>query len=461
VRILVQLAPPGLPRLQAMQVNAPVLAMALAATTLVGMVFGMAPALSAARGDLHEGMRGASRRTVGVSRTARSALVIAEMALAVLVLAGSGLLLQSMRRLLDVRPGFNPRGVLSLQVQVVGQRFANDTVTWRHFDQVLAAVRAVPGVAEAALTSQLPLSGDFDAYGIHSERHPRANPQEDPSAHRYAISPGFLETMRIPVVRGRSIDSRDNSSAPMVALVNASFAKKFFPGEDVVGQRIRVGAADSGPWRTIVGVTGDLHQVSLVGDASDAVYVPEGQWANADGAMSLVMRTTGDAAALAEPIRRAVWSVDKNQPIVRVAMMEAVVASSAAERRFVLSLFEVFGMLAVALAALGLYGVLAASVTERVREIGVREALGATPRAIVSMIVRQGMALAAGGAAIGLALSIAASRALVDQLFATSRMDPVTYGAVLASLGLVALGACAIPAARAAMVDPMESLRAE
>jgi putative ABC transport system permease protein len=461
VRTLVQLAPPGLPRVHAMHVNGPVLALALAATTLVGIGFGLFPALTAARSDLSEGMQGASRRTVGASRRARSTLVVAEMALAVLVLAGSGLLLQSMRRLLDVRPGFDPRGVLSLQVQVVGQRFAQDTVVWRYFDRVLAAVRALPGVDDAALTSQLPLSGDFDAFGIHSERHPRANSQEDPSAHRYAITPGFLETMRIPLVRGRTFGTADNAGAPMVVMINESFARKYFPNEDVIGQRVRVGAADGGPWRTIVGVIGDIRQMSLAGGVSDAVYVPETQWANTDGTMSLVVRTRGNPAGLAESVRNAVWGVDKDQPIVRVASMSAVLASSAAERRFVLSLFELFALLAIVLAALGMYGVLAASVTERVREIGVREALGATPRDIMSMIVRQGMLLAGAGAVIGIALSLAGTRAIADQLFETSRVDPVTYAAALAALVFVALAACAVPAARAARVDPLESLRAQ
>lgn len=461
VRALVRLAPATLPRVQAMHVDPAVLLLAFVATSVFGLGFGLLPALDAARGNMNDGMQGASRRTVGASRRARSSLVVAEMALAVLVLAGSGLLLRSMHRLLDVKPGFEPNGLLSLQVQAVGQRFQNDTVTWRYFDDILAAVKATPGVREAALTSQLPLSSDYDAYGVHSERHPRPTPQDDPSAHRYAVSPGYVEAMRIPVVSGRSLTENDNGQSPPVVLVSESFARKFFPGESAVGQRVRTGAHDRGPWRTIVGVAGNVHQVSLAGDVNDAVYLPESQWQNADNAMSLVVRTAGDPTSLTAAVRKAIWSVDKNQPIVRIAPMSEVVASSAAERRFVLALFEMFAAIGIVLAALGMYGVLSASVTERVREIGLREALGATPGQIVTMIVRQGLGLAGAGAIIGVALSIAGSRVLASQLFGISAEDPLTYVTVLGVLMLVALVACAAPAVRAARVDPMVSLRAD
>ncbi|MEO5816350.1 MAG: ABC transporter permease [Gemmatimonadaceae bacterium] len=462
VRALVRLAPPTLPRVQAMHVNGPVLLVALAATTLVGLVFGLLPAFDAARGSANDAMHGASRRTVGSSRRGRALLVVAEMALAVLVLAGSGLQLRSMHRLLDVAPGFATDGVLSMQVQVVGQRYDSDTVTWHYYDEVLRAVRATPGVREAAFTSQLPLSSDFDAYGIHSERHPRPSPEDDPSVHRYAVTPGYLEAMRIPILRGRSLTAADITTSSAVALVNETFAKKFFPGEDAIGQRVRTGAHDSGPWRTIVGITGDVRQVSLAEDVTDAVYVPEVQWQQgADGQMSLVVRTAGSPADFIGAVRNAIWSVDRNQPIVRVATMNDVVAASAADRRFVLTLFELFAAAGIILAALGMYGVLSASVTERVREIGLREALGASPAQIMQMIVGQGMTLAIAGAVIGVLLSIATSRVIEGQLFGISRADPLTYAATLATLLVVALVACAFPAWRAARVDPMESLRAE
>jgi putative ABC transport system permease protein len=460
-RLMVRIAPPSLPRVQAMHVNGAVLAFALLATATVALAFGLLPALQAARGSMQADLQGASRRTTVGSRGARSVLVAAEVALAVVVLAGSGLLLRSMARLFEVRPGFDAGGVLTLQVQLNGHRFDNDTVAWRYYDDLLERVRAVPGVAAAALTSQLPLSGDFDANGVHLERHPRPDPEDDPSAHRYAVSAGYLEAMRIPVLRGRTLTPQDRGGTVPVLLVNQEFARKYFPGEDPIGQRVRVGAAASGPWWTIVGVTGDVHQVTLAGSASDALYLPESQWMFADGAMWLVVRSRTDRAALASAVRQAIWASDPNQPIVRVATMDAVVRSSAGGRRFLVTLFAAFAAIAVALAALGLYGVLAASVAERVREIGVREALGATPGDMVRMIVRQGVAHAAIGAAVGVALAFAGSRAIADQLFGISSADPVTYGGVVVLVLVVSLAACAVPARRAARLDPVLALRAE
>ncbi len=458
---LLALAPTTFPRLAAIQMNVPVLLAALAATTVVGLGVGLLPALEATRASVHEGLQMASRRTAGRSRGLRSALVVAEMTLAVLVLTGSGLLLRSMTRVLDVRPGFEAGGVLTLQLNVVGQRFTDNNVNWRYYDDVLAAVRAVKGVEMAAFTSQLPLSDDFDQSGVHSERHPAVNPADDPSAHRYGITPGYLETMRIPVVKGRTITAADDGTAKdSVVLVNAAFASRRFPNEDPIGQRIRLGG-QHGSWRTIVGVTGDIRQVTLAGGVSDAVYHPERQWAFADSPISLVVRTARDASSITADVRRAVHGVDKSQPILRVASMEEMVRRSAGERRFVLSLFEAFALLSALLAALGMYGVLAASVSERVREIGVREALGATPGNIVGMVVRQAMGLAGLGAAAGGVLAAVASGLLADQLFQTSRGDPATWAVVLLLLGVLALAACAVPAARAARVDPMESLRAE
>jgi putative ABC transport system permease protein len=461
VKSLVALAPASLPRLAAMQVDGTVLAVALAVTTLVGLGFGLLPALEATRAVGEGGLRVASRRTVGGSRRMRSVLVASEMALAVLVLTGSGLLLRSMNRVLDVNPGFDSRGLLTLQLNVVGQRFNEDSVTRRYYDDVLASVRGVPGVEQVAYTSQLPLSDDYDQAGFQSERFPAVNGANNPSAHRYGVSPGYLEAMGIPVVRGRPIVATDNDRArDSVVLVNAAFARKVFQGTDPIGQRIKINGSDT-PWRTVIGVTGDIHQVSLTGETSPAVYVPELQLGYVDSPVSIVVRTSREPSSIAHAVRAAVRGVDPTQPILRLSSMEAMVASSAAERRFILTLFEAFAVLSAVLAALGMYGVLAASVSERVREIGVREALGATPGEIVGMIVRQAMVLVAAGAAVGGIVSVFASGLLNDQLFGVSRVDPVTYGGVFAALGVLGLLAVAVPARRAAKVDPMESLRAD
>ena len=348
-----------------------------------------------------------------------------------------------------------------MQVQTLGTRYNDDSATRNYFERVLVAVRQVPGVEQAAFTNQLPLSGDFDKYGVHTEAHPRENPEQDPSAHRYAVSPGYLETMKIPLLRGRALTAQDNAMSPMVVLVNEAFAKKAWPGEEALGQRIRIGSATEGPWRTVVGIVGAVRQVSLAADEPDAFYTTEAQWMFADSPMSLVVRTKGNAADLAKPVQAAVWSVDKDMPITRVATMEKLLEQSASQRQFALVLFEAFGLVALVLAAAGIYGVLAGAVTERIREIGVRSALGASRGDIVGMILRQGLSLTGAGVAVGAALALAFMRVINDMLFGVTASDPVTYVGVAVVLSAVALAACLVPAWRAARVDPATTLRAE
>ena len=461
VRVLVGMSPPNLPRLGAIAVNAPVLAFALSVTTVVGLVFGVVPALHGTRADLQGAFQRSSRRTPGTRRLTRASLVISEVALALMLLVGSGLLVRSMRRVLSMSAGFDTSHLATMQVQTSGIRFRNDTVTRAFFDEVLAAVRSIPGVEAAALTSQLPLSTDSDQYGVHLERHPSANSETDPSASRYAVSPGYIEMMRIPVRRGRAFIEADRTDGRPVAMVSESFARRLFGADDPIGQRLRVGAADQGAWREVVGVVGDVKQLSLEATGSDGVYLPEAQWQWADGAMSLAVRTRGEPLRLVPAVRRAIWSVDKDQPIVRIASMEQLVDSTAAERRFTMVLFEAFGAVALLLAAAGIYGVLSGSVTERRREIGVRAALGASRANILAIIVRQGLGLTGVGLAVGLVAAVGLSRFIDGLLFGVSTVDPATYALVTGLLFLVALVACSIPAARAARTDPMETLRAD
>jgi putative ABC transport system permease protein len=272
------------------------------------------------------------------------------------------------------------------------------------------------------------------------------------------VSPGYFEIMRIPLRRGRLLDENDRADAPRAAVISESMARHRLPGVDPIGQRLRIG---DGPLYTVVGVVGDVRQVSLALSQSDAVYTTEGQWRFADNAMSLVVRARGDAGALAAAIRGAVWSVDKDQPIVRVATMDDLLAASAAERRFVVILFEAFALAALVLAAAGIYGVLSGSVAERTREIGVRSALGASRGNILSLVVGQGMTLTGLGISIGLAGAAAASQVMIAMLFGVSHLDPVTYLGAIALLAAVSGIACGVPAWRAVQVDPMSTLRAE
>ncbi len=461
VRALLALSPPGLPRLSAIRLDPVVFAFGLGMTTLVGVVVGLFPALHASRVDLHTGIQQSSQRSTGGQQWTRRALVIAEVALALILLISAGLLLRSLQRIFAVTPGFDAAHLLTMQVQESGHRFDSDQARYNFFDQALQAVRQVPGVISAGFTSQLPLSGDYDIYGVELEKE---NNPEGHGAFRYAVTPGYLEAMRIPLRRGRLLNDRDRNGVSGAVLISESFAKHVFPGQDPIGQQVRAGpdrgqAARS--WSTIVGVVGDVKQASLeLGDA-DAFYIPNKQWAWADNTLSLVVRTRGDAAALAPAVRNAIWSVDKDQPVVRVATMERLLAASEAQRRFALIIFEAFALVGLALAVTGVYGVLAGSVAERTREFGVRVALGATRADLLALVVRQGMVLAAIGLVTGLVGAVAATRVLGTLLFGISPLDAVTYTGVSAGLAAICLIACWVPAWRAAGVDPSITLRAQ
>jgi len=464
VRALVALSPAGLPRAGAIRVDVPVLLFALGTTALIGLAVGLVPALGVSRTGLHAELQAGSRRAAGRRDGARRALVVAEVALALVLLVGAGLLLRSLRRLFEVAPGFEPAHVLTMQVEAAGPAFEADSARVQYFAQVLAAVLVLPGVRSAAFTSQLPLSGDLDGYGIVFQSIPRRSQNDYGSAMRYAVTPGYFATMRIPLRRGRLLDERDMSGGPEPVLISESFARRVFPGQDPVGQLVRAGpeiGAPSRPWDVVVGVVGDVRQASLAVDAPDAFYVPQSRWWWVDDAQSLVVRTDGDAAALAPAVMRAIWSVNRDQPIDRVVTMDALVARSAAQLRFALSVFEVFALAALALAAIGIFGVLSGSVAERTREIGIRSALGASRAGILALVGREALVMTGVGGAIGLGLALASSRALASLLFGVTRLDPLTYVAVAALLALVSAIAAAVPAWRAARVDPAITLRSE
>jgi len=350
-----------------------------------------------------------------------------------------------------------------MQVQTYGRRYDDDSVCHRFFAQALEEARQVPGVTTAAFTSQLPLSGadaSIEVYGVQIER--LQNTTERVDAYRYAVTPGYFETMGIPLRRGRLFDARDMAGAPVrPVIISESFAKREFPGQNPIGQRVRFGGPAGRPWDTIVGVVGDVKQASLAEPQSDAVYVTTAQWLWADGTLSLALRARGDVAALTPAIRKAIWSVDKDQPIVRVAMMDDLLAATAAERRFALILFETFGLVALALAAIGIYGVLSGSVNERTREIGVRMALGAERRDVLGMILWQGLKLTLSGVGAGLLAAWASTRLLTKLLYGVGATDPLTFGGVALLLTAVALFACYLPARRATKVDPLVALRQE
>jgi putative ABC transport system permease protein len=457
---LIALSPAGLPRLGAIHLDAAVFGFGLAVTTLIGLVVGLIPALDASRSDIHLRLQQSSGRTAGGHQLTRRVLVVAEVALALVLLVGAGLLLRSLQQLFSIAPGFDPSDVLTLQVQTSGHRFADDRITHRFFAQAQEAVLRVPGVTDAAFTNQLPMSGDFDVYGVHFELFANEQHTGGEPAHRYAVTPGYFKTLGIPLRLGRLLDARDVPESPKVVLINESFARRIFAGRDPLGQRLRVGGYD-GPLYTIVGVVGDVRQMSLAVSPEDAVYMPTTQWRYTDRALSLVVKTRGNAASLAPFIRQVIWLIDKDQPIVRIATMDELLTASASERRFALILFETFGLVALILAASGIYGVFSGSVAERTREIGVRLAMGAQRWDVLGLILKQGIQLTIIGVVIGLIASWAVTRFLTNLLYEVRATDPLVFAGVALLLMVVSLLACYIPARRATRVDPLIALRHE
>jgi putative ABC transport system permease protein len=468
VRVLIALSPPDLPRLGAIRLDGAVFFFAFAITTVVGLVVGLVPALQAARSDPQSRLQQSSRTTTGKQQLMRRALVISEMAIALVLLVSAGLLLRSVQRLFAAPTGFNSSHLLSMQVQDYSrppvpeaEQPAFDAARARFYERALQAVREIPGVQDAAFTSQLPLSGDFDGNSMYFESLPG---EKAIGAYRYEVTPGYFATMRIPLIRGRLLTEDDKAGAPGAVLISDSLARRLFPNRDPLGERVKMGP-DMGhadrQWHIVVGVVGNVKQASLALEDPDAFYTTPTQWAWVDGVQSLVVRTNGDPTLLIPAVRSAIWSVDKDQPIVRIATMEKLVAESEAQRHFALVLFEAFALVGLLLAAIGIYGVLSGSVTERTREIGVRAALGASPRNILALVLGQGMKLAAAGVVIGLVGALASSRALTTLLFGVSERDPATYIGVTAALLAMAAVACWLPARRAAHVDPAITLRAD
>ena len=457
VKALVVLSPAELPRLGAVHLERSTFAFAFAVSSLIGVLVGLIPAVQTSRGDLRAGVQEGSRQTVGGHHWLGRALVVAEVALALVLLVSAGLLLRSVSRLLAVDPGFQAAHLLTMQVQAAGHQFDDPAVTRRFFARVLEDVRHVPGVESAGFTSILPLTDDsqFAEYGTHFEKDSNGY-----DSFRYVVTSDYFETMRIVLKRGRYLDERDKADAPLAVVISESLATKEFGSQDPIGQRLHVGPVDR-PWYTIVGVVSDVKQVSLAAGLQDDVYITSEQSWFADQAQSLVVRGEGRPEALVPAIQRAIWAVDKDQPVVRVSSMQRLLAASAAQRNFVQILFDAFGLLALALAAIGIYGVLSGSVGARTREIGLRVAMGAQPGNILSLIFQQGMTLMVLGVAIGLLGAIAAGETIRSLLFAVSAFDVVTYFGVVVLLVGVSAIACWIPARRAMRLDPMLALRHE
>jgi putative ABC transport system permease protein len=421
------------------------------------VLFGLAPAWHARRLSLNESLREGSRGIAGLARVkrVRGVLVVSEIALAVVLLIGSGLMLKSFLRLTDVNPGFKSDNLLTMSVGLTFVRYQDPVKQVAFFDQVLQRIRSLPGVVTAGACTSLPPNNIQQGEGFAIEGKPNDNSSQPPSAIYMPATPGFLEALGVPIVRGRNVADSDNAQAPGVVVINQTLASRFFPGEEPVGRRMTIGGVP----RTIIGIAGDAKYEGLSMEAGPQVYVPYAQ--SPFPGMRIVVRTTTDPTSVMSAVRAQIQSVDSEEGPTRVATMNELLSASVAQPRFNTFLIGLFAALAFVLAAIGIYGVISYDVSQRTSEIGIRMALGAERRDILKLILRQGAVLTLAGLVLGIAGAFALTRFLSGLLFEVRPTDPATYVVVSILLTAVAIAACLIPSRRATKVDPLEALRYE
>jgi len=463
---LLAFAPSRLPRLDEVRVDARVAAFGVAVSLASAAIAGLWPALATSRTNLADALKDAAQGTAGASRSrARRTLVVAEIALALVLVVGAGLLLRSFRRALEVPIGFDAGDVLSATVGVPFGRWETGKPYAEFFLRLVERISALPGVTSAAATTLVPMdvSGEL-GNGIHVEGHPQPPPGHFDQAQLTWVTPGYFRTLRIPLVRGRLFDAREAWRTAPAVVVNEAFVRRYLAGEEPVGARLRIyngrwdDRADQWSW-TIVGVVADAREWGAEHDTRPEIFIDVAQQPSLS--MTLVVRTAGNARAAVPALRGALASIDPSLALARVQTLEELLAASFTARRFQALLVSLFGAVALALAALGLYGVVAQSVVQRTREFGVRMALGAQRSDVLAMVVGQGLRLACGGVLGGFAVSLVTTRALQGALFGVSFLDPPTYAAVAALLAAAAGAASWIPARRATRVDPAIALRSE
>jgi predicted permease len=442
-----------------------VLLFTLGISVLTGVIFGLAPAFQTSNVNLHDTLKEGGRSGRSALRGGvRNALVVAEIAFAVVLLVGAGLLIRSFVRLQQVDPGFQPRGVLAMLISLPPNKYSDQPRRATFDRQLLEQLRALPGVKSAATNTSLPMSGWNQSGSFRIEGRTVAPNESAPHGARWMPSEDYFQTMGIPLIKGRYFDARDTADAPGVAVIDETLARKYWPGEDPVGKRIsfeRTGPDGQQPvWREVVGLVAHVRNEGLEGESRGQYYVPYAQRAN-NTDIFVVLRTDGDPSSLAPAVRGAIASVDGDLPVYRVTTMEKMVSDSLSQRRFSMFLFGVFAALALALAVVGLYGVMSYGVAQRTHEIGLRMALGAQRSDVLRMVVGQGMLVVAVGLAVGLAAAVGLTYLMSSLLFGVSFTDPLTYAGIAVLLASVALVASYIPARRATKVDPMVALRYE
>ena len=451
-----------IPQLQTVALSWPVLGFTFGLSVLTLLLFGVAPAWHGSRPDLNEVLKAAGRSSSGTSRTRlRSALVISEIACALVLLMCAGLLIRTVRQLQNVDPGFDYAHSLKMDLGLPSLRYSTDQKRIAFYRDLTKQVQSLPGVVSAGVVTPLPAARGFDTTGIYVEHQP-VPPGQEPSVDRYIMTPGYLEALGIRLERGREITDQDGENAALVLLVSESLATRFWPNEDPIGKRIRLpwnpGREDE-PWRTVVGVVGDVKQYGLDKPGTSALYLPHAQYAVPF--MSLVVRTAGDPAGMTATVRQAVQKLDPDQVPTEIATMQDVMANSIQTQRFSMFVLGAFAILALALAAVGIYGVMSYVVAQRTNEIGIRIALGAGLGNILRLVLKNALYLAMTGIVLGGIAAFALTRVMKTLLFGVVPTDLPTFVVVCLSLMVVALLASYLPARRATKVDPLRALRSE
>jgi predicted permease len=446
------------PGWQQIGINSQVLSFTLLISFLTGIVFGLVPALQASKPDLTDTLKESGKSSAGLKRQrARNVLVVAEIALALVLLIGAGLLIKSFQQLQQVTLGFNPSHVFVANVSLGSAKYRETPQQLKFFQQVLQRVENLPGVVSAATVNAPPFGGSTDRVFTFAGQ-PEPAPDAIPHADYRVISPQYFRTLEIPLVRGRVFTGQDVAGAPRVIIINQELARRYCPNEDPIGKQIKLGRyAEDNPLHTIVGIVGNIKHHGLDAGFEPEFYYPYAQTPVRSSA--IVTRTQGDPLSLTAAVRNAVLEVDKEQPITSPRTMEMAISDSVTQQRLNMILLGIFGVLALVLAALGIYGVMAYTVTQRTHEIGIRLALGAPARDVLKLVVGQGLLLAVSGIGIGLIGAFLVTRLMETLLFGVKPTDPATFGGIALLLLGVAFFACCIPARRATKVDPVVALR--
>jgi putative ABC transport system permease protein len=459
VRFLIAIAPPELPRLNEVRPDAAIVIFTAVVSLLAGILVGVAPAIAAGRGDVQGALKDESRGVAGgvARRRLRAALVVGEVALAMVLTTGAGLLLRSFVTLLSVDPGFRAENLLTMQVQLPN-RIATPDARRAFYATLFEHIQAVPGVVAAGGTTRLPLGSTNVSTRVMVEGG-ATTPGDMPEVEMRRAVHDYFRAMGIPILRGRGFTAADSPTSQPVVVVNQTMARRLWPNQDAVGKRFKMGTNAQTPWSTVIGVVGDLRHAGLDVEPASEFYIWYLQ--GPPVAPFLVVRTEGDPTLVAESVRLQMKMVEKDMPVYDMRTMAQVRAASVAERRFILILALVFDVLALTLAAVGVYGVMALVVSERTQEMGIRLALGAEPMQVVRLVVRQGLGLALVGIALGLAGALALTPLMAGQLYGVGATDPITIAGVPTLLLAIACLACAVPAWRAMRVDPVIALRYE